>query len=126
MNGRLDAEDLLLLLGESTGPGTIVRDFSILCASVVRPDAALIKEPVWSTVSERTGAILHSITRWEPLDMWNAGLAWSAARVFAAANGYELDVPAIERMSLTVDMLDGRVESVPDISARLTPFLRTK
>jgi death-on-curing protein len=125
MIGRLDAEDLLLVLGESTGPQTRVRDPSILCSSAFRPNARIVGKPVFDDLPSHAAALLHSITRWEPLDMWNASFGWRAIRTLVKINGGELQMSAQDRMILTNEIVDGRIDDVAEIADRLVPFLHT-
>jgi death-on-curing protein len=126
MNRGLDPEGLLILLGESTGPRTRIRDASILYASTQRPGAVIMESPVFSDLSSQAGALLHSIIRWEPLDMWNASFAWRAIRALVKANGCTLDMSPWERMTLTDDLMIGALDDVVVIGARLKPCLRLK
>ena len=79
----------------------------------------------FDSTPERTAALLHAIIRWEPLDMWNSSFCWYAARLMARTHGAELAMPALDRMILTNDIVDGRADDVPEIAKRLAPFLRT-
>lgn len=125
MTDQLDAEDLLLVLGESTGPQTRVRDASILYSSAIRPGAAIVGRPVFSDLPSYAAALLHSINRWEPLEMWNASFGWRATRALVKVNGGDLAMSAQDRMILTNDIVDRRVDQVAEIAERLAPFLRT-
>jgi death-on-curing protein len=119
----IDAEGLLLLIGESTGPQTRVRDAGILVASAVRPGARLAEKMVYRGLSWRLAALLHSILRWKPLDMWNASFGWRAVAVLARVNGCEFTAPAKERMIITDEISDGSLDDVGEIAARLDPYL---
>jgi death-on-curing protein len=119
----IDAEDLLLLLGESTGPQTRVRDGGILYAAAARPGARLASERVYIALSWRAAALLHSVVRWEPLDMWNASFGWRAVAALVGANGSRLSMSAKERMILTDEIADGAIDSVEEIASRLAPCL---
>lgn len=52
-------------------------------------------------------------------------LGWRAARLMADCNGGDLVMSALDRMILTSEILDRRVDDVPEIAKRLAPFLRT-
>jgi death-on-curing protein len=124
MISGLDPEDLLLVLGESTGPETRVRDGSILCASAQRPEAVILGHVVLNDLASRAGALLHSITLWEPLDMWNASFAWRATRALIKVNACDLEMSHRDRMALTTDLISRELEDVEDIAGRLKPFMR--
>lgn len=121
--GWPDAEDLLTLLGESTGPQARVRDAGILVAVAARPHASLLGVAAYPTVLDKAAAILHGVMVWRPLDLWNSGLAWSSARVLFERHGLPLAMPAKERMALTDDILRGTLDSVDEIALRLAPYL---
>jgi death-on-curing protein len=120
---NFDAEDLLLVIGESTGPQTRVRDGGILCAAATRPEAVLAGRRVYAAMSLRAAALLHSIVRWEPLDMWNASFGWRAVVAFVGVSGGQLMMTGKDRMVLTDDIVQGALDEVEDIAKRLAPFL---
>ncbi|NMO54415.1 hypothetical protein HH310_24930 [Actinoplanes sp. TBRC 11911] len=124
MTYRVDAEDLLLVLGECTSARTKVQDVSILYSATARPESIVLDQRTFVTVPERAAALLDAIIRWEPLDMWNASLGWRAAGLIAQRSGGTLKISALEQMILTSDILDRRVSGVPEIAKRLAPFLR--
>jgi len=126
VTSHLDAERLLELIGESTGRHTRVRDASVLYAAAARPESTILKVPTFETTAERAAAILHSVIRWEPLDMWNMSFGWCAAEKLAKANGSDLVIPAFDRMALADEVLSRRVDTVAEISERIAPFLRDK
>ena len=125
MTGRVDVEDLLLVLGECTSRHTRVRDISILFSATARPESYAFNKQTFETVPERAAALLHSIVRWEPLDMWNASLGWRAARLMAKHNGSSLTMSPLDQMTLTSEIIDRRVDDVSEIAKQLEPFLRT-
>jgi hypothetical protein len=118
-----DAEDLLVLLGGSTGPHTTVRDGGILFAAAARPHAALLNGRIYPTPLDQAAALLHGVIVWRPLDLWNAGLAWTAADALLDRAGLWLAMPAKERMALTDELTSGAVDSVDEIALRLAPYL---
>jgi death-on-curing protein len=122
----IDAEDLLLVLGESTGPQTRVRDGGILYAAAARPEATLAGDRVYAAVSWRAAALLHSIVRWEPLDMWNASFGWRAVVALLGVSGGQLMMPGKDRMVLTDEIIEGLLDDVEDIASRLDPFVVTR
>jgi death on curing protein len=118
-----DAEDLLAIKAEHTGPQARVRDAGILVAVARRPHAYLIDRFVYRTKLDRGAALLHAITCWRPLDAWNSGLAWGAARRYLLDEGMRVTMPDGDRMRLVVDMEDGQIDSVYEVSERLAPHL---
>jgi len=122
-SGWLDAEDLLSLLAETTAPHARVRDAGILCAAAARLQATIVGTMVYPTTLEQAAALLHAIICWRPLDLWNAGLAWGAARVHLGLRGLTLAMPAKDRMALTEALLSGELDAVEEIALRLSPYL---
>ncbi|MFI7213094.1 hypothetical protein ACIBP4_00835 [Micromonospora maritima] len=118
-----DAEDLLTLLAEHTGPRSQVRDAGILVVAAARPHARLIGRAAYPTALDKAAALLHGLMIWRPLDLWNAGLAWAAMRVFLTRAGFRLAMPAKERMALTDALTSGEVDSVEELALRLSPYL---
>ena len=118
-----DAEDLLYIKSEHTGPNGRVRDAGILVAAAGRPWAFLMDRFIYRTMVDRASALLHGITCWRPLDVWNSGLAWGAARSLLEREGLRLVMPARERMQLVADLEDGQVDSVAEVSNRLAPYV---
>lgn len=119
-----DAEDLLTLLGEWTGPQARVRDAGILVAVAGRPHARLLGELAYPTVLDKAAAVLHGAIAWRPLELWNAGLAWATVRILFERHEIPLDMPAKDRMAVTDDIAGGTLDSVEEIALRLAPFLR--
>lgn len=122
--GAVDAEDLLMVLAESTGPRTRVRDAGVLCAAASRPDAVIFGGDVYPTIARRASALLHGVIRWQPLDTSNVGLAWRALELSLGRVGLAVEMPAAERRKLTDEITTGGIESVDEITARLVPYLR--
>nr|MDT0663118.1 hypothetical protein [Micromonospora sp. DSM 115978] len=118
-----DAEDLLILLAGSTGPQTTVRDGGILFAVAARPHATLLDKRIYPTALDEAAALLHSIAVWRPLDVWNAGLAWTAADVRLKRSRILLAMPPKERMELTDALVTGEVDSVDEVALRLSAYL---
>jgi len=126
MTRRIEAEDLLPFIGEATGPRTRVRDGSILYSAAARPELVITSKRTFESLPERTAALLRAIIRWEPLDMWNPSFGWYAARFVARIGGAELAMSPLDRMVLTSEILDGRVDEVGEIAKQLAPFIRTE
>ncbi|WP_433230245.1 hypothetical protein ACQP2H_31500 [Micromonospora sp. CA-248260] len=118
-----DAEDLLTLLAEHTGPRSQVRDAGILVAAAARPHARLVGQAAYPSALDRAAALLHGLTVWRPLDLWNAGLAWAAMRILLTRSGLRLTMPAKDRMALTDALTSGEVDSVEELTLRLSPYL---
>ena len=119
-------EDLLTLMSESTASHTRVRDSGTLVAAACRPHAVLTGQPCYRNAVVQAAALLHAIIVWQPLDLWNSGLAWAAARALLERCDLPLAMPPKDRMELTDDIATGHVIDVPEITARLAPYLRIR
>ncbi|BCJ59446.1 type II toxin-antitoxin system death-on-curing family toxin [Micromonospora endophytica] len=100
-----------------------MRDAGILVAAATRPHAHLVGRAVYPTALDKAAALLHGLMMWRPLDLWNAGLAWAAMRVFLSRSGLTFSMPAKERMALTDALTSGEVNSVEELAVRLSPYL---
>jgi death-on-curing protein len=118
-----EPEDLLILLAEYTGPQSRVRDAGILVSAAARPHARLVGRTVYHTDLDKAASLLHGLTIWRPLDMWNAGLAWAATLVFLRRSGFTLKMPAKERMALTDALVGGQVDAVREVAGWLSPYV---
>jgi death-on-curing protein len=119
-------EDLLTLLSESTASQTRVRDGGTLVAAAYRPYAVLAGDPCYRNAVTQAASLLHAIIVWQPLDLWNSGLAWAAARILLERCDLPLAMPPKDRMELTDDISCGQVTEIHEIAGRLTPYLRTR
>ena len=119
-------EDLLTLMSESTASQTRVRDGGTLVVVASRPHAVLTGEPCYRNAVVQAAALLHAIIVWQPLDLWNSGLAWAAARALLERCDLPLAMPPKDRMELMDDITTGQVTSVHEIAARLTPYVRIR
>ncbi|WP_422744510.1 hypothetical protein ACN27B_09500 [Micromonospora sp. WMMD754] len=100
-----------------------MRDAGIPVVAAARPHARLIGRAAYPTALDKAAALLHGLMIWRPLDLWNAGLAWAAMRVFLIRAGFRLAMPAKERMALTDALKSGEVDSVEELALRLSPYL---
>lgn len=120
----LDAEDLLAIAEEHLGAEARVRDGGILFAAAARPRADLNGVPVYPSAVEQAAALLHAIIAWQPLESWNAGLAWVAIRVHLRSRAMVLEMPAGDRLALTDQLMLRTGSSAAVIARRLAPHVR--
>ncbi|MEV0938962.1 hypothetical protein AB0I90_01090 [Micromonospora wenchangensis] len=92
-------------------------------AATARPHARLLGQAAYPTALDRAAALLHGLTIWRPLDLWNAGLAWAAMRILLSRSGLRLSMPAKDRMALTDALTSGEVDSIEELALRLLPYL---
>ena len=79
---------------------------------------------VYPSAVEQAAALLHGIIAWQPLESWNAGLAWVATRVHLRSRAMLLELPAGDRLRLTDQIMLRQSESAAAIARRLAPHIR--
>jgi death-on-curing protein len=121
-----DGEDLLALMSVSTGPRTRVRDAGTLVAAAYRPRTVLTGCTCYPNALLQAAALLHAIMVWQPLELWNSGLAWAATRAYLERSAFVLEMLPKQRMELTFDITSGSVTEVNEIASRLAPHLKLR
>ena len=92
------------------GPGQL-RDFSLLEAAILRPQATAFGEDAYRSTHEKAAALLHSLARNHPFVDGNKRTALAATAVFYRLNGYRLASPEPgEEVGLVVDAAQGFVD----------------
>jgi death-on-curing protein len=119
----LDADDLLAIANEYIGAEVRVRDPGILYAAAARPRAVLGGVSVYPSAVEQAAALLHGIIAWAPLQSWNDGLAWVAARIHLRSRAMVLRMPAEERLRLNDHIGARMAETAPEVARRLAPHV---
>lgn len=112
----LDLEDLLHLV-QALGVGP-VRDPGLLDSAAHRPQATVLGDDAYPTLSLKAGALLHSLTRNHALVDGNKRLAWLAVAVFADLNGREPKLTDDEAFRLVMDIAEG-LDDVEQVAAGL-------
>jgi death-on-curing protein len=104
----LDLEDILQLVRHlGVGP---VRDVGLLDSAVARPCSSAFGEDAYSSISLKTAALLHSITRYHALVDGNKRLAWLATTVFLDLNGHSPDLSDDEAFDLVLEIASTSVD----------------
>lgn len=113
----LTADDVLQINEYYAGPDQL-RDFGLLDAAVMRPQASAFAQDAFPTIHEKAAALLHSLARNHPFVTANKRTAWTATAQFYAVNGYDLHSEAGDTIGLTNDVAEG-LFGVLDIAAIL-------
>jgi death-on-curing protein len=103
----LELDDLLRLT-QLLGAGP-VRDFGLLDAAAHRPRSTAFGQEIYSTLSLKAAALMHSIVRTHPLVDGNKRLGWIAAVVFLDINGVTVSVTDDQAFELTMTVARGDV-----------------
>jgi len=120
---HLDLEDLLVAAEVALGGPPHVRDIGILEAAVARTRASVYGEDAYPDLHAKAAALLHSIVTGHALIDGNKRLGWVSVRLFYRLNGSDLRVPIDDAFDLVMSIADGSLRDVPDIAARLRPWV---
>jgi death-on-curing protein len=115
----LTLDELLEVARRTVGHGVQVRDVGLLSAALARVEARVHGRPVYPTVEEQAGALLHSLATTEPLVRGNRPFAWAATAVYLARCGWPSGLTDAQAIALVTDVLTGQLESVGAIAQRL-------
>jgi death-on-curing protein len=117
----LTVEDLLHIARRTLGGQAEVRDTGLLAAALARVDACAFGQEVYPTVPEKAAALLHSLATTVPLVEGNRPFALAATLVFLAQHGQPSTLSEEAAVDLVTGILTGRLESVTEIAAVLSP-----
>jgi death-on-curing protein len=120
----LDLDALLVIAHRTLGDDPKVRDYGLLNAALARPQTSVFGADAYATLADKAAALLHSLVRNHALVDGNKRLGWAATVVFCDINGHFIDMPDDEAYDLVVAVATADVD-VPEIAARLTPFLNS-
>jgi len=120
---HLDLEDLLAAAEAALRRPPEVRDIGILEAAVARTRASIYGEDAYPDLVVKAAALLHSIVTGHALIDGNKRLGWVAVRLFVRLNERDLRAPIDDVFDLVRSIADGSLRDVPDIAARLRPWM---
>jgi death-on-curing protein len=105
----LSLEDLLDLVNVlEAGP---IRDLGLLDSACHRPQASLLGQDAYPTLTEKAAALMHSLAGHHALIDGNKRLALLATAVFLRINGYVLDLTDDEAFDLTMSVAAGQLDA---------------
>lgn len=90
MTEYLDRDDVLTAGSIAFGGELKVRDYGLLDAAVVRPQATVFGVDAYPQVWDKAAGLLQSLARNHALVDGNKRTAWAAAWTFLHINGFEL------------------------------------
>lgn len=85
----------------------------------MRPQATVVGEDAYATVSEKAAALLHSLARNHALVDGDKRLALAATIAFLGVNGHRLALSNDEAYDLVVGVASGELDEVPLIASQL-------
>lgn len=112
-----DVHDLLQIAERLGTPA--VRDIGLLDSAVHRPAASAFGDDAYPDLAAKTAALLSSLARNHALVDGNKRLAWSATRVLARLNGFDLMPPSTDA---AYDLVIAAAIGAADVEA-LAPVL---
>jgi death on curing protein len=105
----LSLEDLLNLVNVlEAGP---IRDLGLLDSACHRPQASLLGQEAYPTLTAKAAALMHSLAGNHALIDGNKRLALLATAVFLRINGYVLDLTDDEAFDLTMSVAAGQLDA---------------
>ena len=119
----LTMADLRVIAGDAVGVFSL-RDPGLLASALARPQATVFGSDAYPTIWEKAAALLHSIAANHPLIDGNKRLAISAAIVFLARNGIDVDQLDEDRTyDLMIEVAKGQLVEIADIAAQIVVAL---
>ncbi|MFC0429333.1 type II toxin-antitoxin system death-on-curing family toxin [Kutzneria buriramensis] len=89
MTRCLTTADLLAIAHATMGGEALIRDEGLVDSAASRPRTTMFGEEAYPDLHLKAAALMHSVLRNHPLIDGNKRLAWVAARVFLALNGFD-------------------------------------
>jgi death-on-curing protein len=114
----LTLPELLHVAGRVLGPEVAVRDYGLLEAALVRPQATAFGKDAYSSLDAKAAA-LHSLARNHALIDGNKRLALAAVIAFYGLNGRRLTFTNDQAYELVMKVAAGELDQVEEISAVL-------
>lgn len=119
----LTLEDLLDLANDlGVGP---VRDLGLLDSCAARPQTTLMGADAYGSLELKAAALMHSLVCNQALVDGNKRLGLLAMTVFAAYNGFDVELTLDEAFDLTMAVASGEIRDVEDIARRIRLTPRT-
>lgn len=119
----LTGADLRAITADVAGPD-VIRDPGLLESAAARPRATVFGADAYPSLLDKAAALLHSIARNHPLIDGNKRLAITAAAVFLARNGVDIDAMNEDlAYELIMTVASGDSNEIADIAESLAKVL---
>ena len=96
-------EKLIASFGGSIG----IRDEGALKSALARPRSTFGGQPLYPTLQEKAAALLESLCLNHPFVDGNKRVAYAAAGIFIALNGWRLEAETEDAVSFTLEVAAG-------------------
>jgi death on curing protein len=116
----LTLPELLFIAGRAIGKEPAVRDYGLLEAAAVRPQATAFGAEAYVGLDAKAAALPHSLARNHALTDGNKRLALAAVVAFYGVNGRRLTLTNDEAYDLIMNVAAGHLDAVDDIAIRLS------
>jgi death on curing protein len=115
----LTAEEMLFVARRAIGAEVVVRDLGLLESAAARPQASAFGRDAYPSLAERAAALVHSLVNNRALVDGNKRLGLAGLIAFLGVNGYRLTWTNDETYGFIVDVADGTLVEVGEISIRI-------
>jgi death on curing protein len=115
----LTLPELLHVAVRAFGREPEVRDYGLLESALARPQATTFGSDAYSGLDAKAAALLHSLARNHALIDGSKRLALAAIIAFYGVNGRRLTLTNDEAYELIMNVAEGKLDSVDDITAVL-------
>lgn len=110
---------------DETMPGAQWRDLGLLESAAVRPMASFGGVEVYTSISEKAAALVHSLVTNDPLVDGNKRLGFLCLAIFLGLNGYRLAANQDELYDFILDTASGQMRDVEKIASWLEQHLES-
>ncbi|MCW2856785.1 MAG: Death-on-curing protein [Marmoricola sp.] len=110
----------LLFAAERTLDAVEIRDVGLLESALARPQATAFGADAYPTLSEKAGALVHSLANNHALVDGNKRLALVGLIAFLGVNGLRLTLSNDSAFDLIMGIADGELDDVGSIAAIVT------
>ncbi len=115
----LTLPELLHVATRILGPDYTVRDYGLLEAALVRPQATAFGKDAYPDLDAKAAALLHSLARNHALIDGNERLALAALIAFYGLNVRRLTLTNDAAYELVMNIASGQLDTAEDIAAIL-------
>lgn len=125
MTRYLTTADLLAIAHATMGGEALIRDEGLIDSAAARPRTTMFGTDAYPDLHEKAAALLHSVLRNHPLIDGNKRLAWVAARVFLALNGFDFAPDEDRAVEFVLAAASGESDDLDTVAATLREWSRS-
>lgn len=125
MTRYLTTTDLLAIAHATMGGEALIRDEGLIDSAAARPRTTMFGADAYPDLHEKAAALLHSVLRNHPLIDGNKRLAWVAARVFLALNGFDFTPHEDRAVEFVLAAASGESDDLDTVAATLREWSRS-